>query len=89
MRLLTRVVALSLLAVLMTLVWAAVAHGQQGVTVSMEDNYFEQANITVPVGTSVTWVQNGNNPHTTTSYDGLWDSGLIAGAPGDVLVHVR
>ena len=82
MRRLTRVVAFSLLAILMTLVWAAVAQGQQSVTVSMEDNYFEQADITVPVGTTVTWVQNGNNPHTTTSYDGLWDSGLIAGGSG-------
>ncbi len=54
----------------------------QNVTVSMEDNFFDEANITVPVGTTVTWVQNGNNSHTTTSYDGLWDSGLIAGGSG-------
>ncbi len=51
----------------------------QNVTVSMEDNFFDEADITVPVGTTVTWVQNGDNPHTTTSYDGLWDSGLMAG----------
>ena len=54
----------------------------QNVTVSMEDNFFDEANITVPVGTTVTWVQNGNNSHTTTSYDGLWDSSLIAGGSG-------
>ena len=54
----------------------------QNVTVSMEDNFFDGADITVPVGTTVTWVQNGDNPHTTTSYDGLWDSGLIAGGSG-------
>ena len=82
MRRKARVVAFSLLAVLTTLVWATVAQGQQSVTVSMEDNYFEQADITVPAGTTVTWVQNGNNPHTTTSYDGLWDSGLIPGGSG-------
>ncbi len=81
MKILTRLVAFSLLAML-TLVSVAWAQGQQSVTVSMEDNYFEQANITVPAGTTVTWVQNGNNPHTTTSYDGLWDSGLIAGGSG-------
>ena len=48
----------------------------------MEDNFFDGADITVPVGTTVTWVQNGDNPHTTTTYDGLWDSGLIAGGSG-------
>jgi hypothetical protein len=48
----------------------------------MEDNYFEAANITVPAGSTVTWVHNGNNPHTTTSYDGLWDSGIIQGGSG-------
>lgn len=58
--------------------------GAQGqtVTVSMEDNYFAPANITVEPGTTVTWVQNGDNPHTTTSYDGLWDSGMIEGGSG-------
>ena len=58
---------------------------QGGVTVRIEDNYFGQANITVPAGTTVTWVQAGDNPHTSTSYDGLWDSGLIqGGAEGSV-----
>ncbi len=68
----------------MALVLFAPSAGAQGqnVTVSMQDNFFDQANITVPVGTTVTWVQNGNNSHTTTSYDGLWDSGLIAGGSG-------
>ena len=54
----------------------------QNVTVSMEDNYFSPAQITVEPGTTVTWVQNGSNPHTTTSYDGLWDSGIIQGGSG-------
>ncbi len=56
--------------------------GGQNVTVMMQDNYFSPANITVPVGTTVTWVQSGNNPHTTTSYDGLWDSGILPGGSG-------
>ena len=61
------------------------AQQQDGVTVRMEDNYFDQANITVPAGTTVTWVQAGDNAHTSTSYDGLWDSGLIqGGADGSV-----
>jgi hypothetical protein len=45
----------------------------------MEDNFFDQANIIVEPGTTVTWVQSGDNSHTTTSYDGLWDSGMIEG----------
>jgi plastocyanin len=60
---------------------SAWAQGQE-VTVRMEDNFFDPANITVEPGTTVTWVQSGNNPHTTTSYDGLWDSGMIEGGSG-------
>lgn len=69
--------ALSLL-VLSALAPAAWAQGEE-VTVDMEDNYFEEAEITVEPGTTVTWVQTGQYGHTTTSYDGLWDSGLIEG----------
>ena len=81
MRRLLYLVALSL--IIMTLI-VPTAGAQQGqnVTVMMEDNYFEAANITVPAGTTVTWVQNGNNPHTTTSYDGLWDSGILPAGSG-------
>ena len=56
--------------------------GGEGVVVRMEDNYFDQADVTVPAGTTVTWVQAGDNPHTSTSNDGLWDSGLIQGGTG-------
>ena len=73
--------ALSLLGVLM-FAPAAWAQGQEEVTVRMEDNFFAPANITVEPGTTVTWVQSGDNPHTTTSYDGLWDSGMIEGGSG-------
>jgi plastocyanin len=77
---LARLVVLSLLG---TLVFAPSVGAQgQEVTVRMEDNFFAPANITVEPGTTVTWVQSGNNPHTTTSYDGLWDSGLLPGGSG-------
>ncbi len=80
MRRLLYLAALSLVA---ALIFAPAAFGQgQTVTVSMEDNFFAPANITVEPGTTVTWVQNGENPHTTTSYDGLWDSGLLPGGSG-------
>src|SRR5918992_4773813 len=80
MRRLSIVAALCLTAVLV-FAPAALAQGQT-VTVSMEDNYFDQPNITIEPGTTVTWVQNGQNPHTTTSYDGLWDSGIVEGGSG-------
>jgi plastocyanin len=82
MRRLLWLVVLNLVAVSLV-VSSAWAQQGQNVTVNMEDNYFEQADITVPTGTTVTWVQAGNNPHTTTSYDGLWDSGMLAGGSGE------
>lgn len=79
-----RLLQLATLSLVALLVFAPSAWAQQGqeVTVRMEDNFFDQANITVEPGTTVTWVQSGNNPHTTTSYDGLWDSGMIEGGSG-------
>ena len=80
MRRLLQLATLSLVALLF-FAPAAWSQGQE-VTVRMEDNFFDQANITVEPGTTVTWIQSGNNPHTTTSYDGLWDSGMIEGGSG-------
>ena len=80
MRRLLQLATLSLVA-LLAFAPAAWAQGQE-VTVRMEDNFFAPANITVEPGTTVTWVQSGDNPHTTTSYDGLWDSGMIEGGSG-------
>jgi plastocyanin len=80
MRRLPQLATLSLVA-LLVFAPSAWAQGQE-VTVRMEDNFFDPANITVEPGTTVTWVQSGNNPHTTTSYDGLWDSGMIEGGSG-------
>jgi plastocyanin len=80
MRRLLQMATLSLVA-LLVFAPSAWAQGQE-VTVRMEDNFFDPANITVEPGTTVTWVQSGNNPHTTTSYDGLWDSGMIEGGSG-------
>jgi plastocyanin len=80
MKRLLQLVTLSLVA-LLVFAPSAWAQGQE-VTVRMEDNFFDPANITVEPGTTVTWVQSGNNPHTTTSYDGLWDSGMIEGGSG-------
>lgn len=81
-----RLLYLVTLSIVAVLVFAPAAWAQgQEVTVSMEDNFFAPAEVAVEPGTTVTWVQNGENAHTSTSYDGLWDSGLIeGGAEGSV-----
>lgn len=47
--------------------------------VSIEDNFFTPQNVTVPVGTTVKWTNNGAATHTATSGNGtpsgLFDSG--------------
>jgi len=44
------------------------------VTVPMLDNRFGASTISIPIGTQVRWLNRGQNIHTTTSLDGLWDS---------------
>jgi plastocyanin len=46
------------------------------VRLTMGDNIFFPAEISVPVGTRITWLNNGSNRHTTTSED-RWDSGTV------------
>lgn len=38
---------------------------------------FAPATLTVPVGTTVTWTNNDVTAHTTTSDNGVWDSGTL------------
>jgi plastocyanin len=47
------------------------------VTVLVVDVNFREKEVTVPVGTTVTWMYNGNLPHTVTSDDGLFESGTL------------
>lgn len=46
-----------------------------GVTISIENYAFGEGTLTIPAGTTVTWVNNDVDGHTTTSDTGLWDSG--------------
>ncbi|MGH2621420.1 MAG: plastocyanin/azurin family copper-binding protein, partial [Anaerolineales bacterium] len=46
-------------------------------TVMVVDVNFREKEVTVPLGTTVTWVYSGNLPHTVTSDDGLFDSGTL------------
>jgi len=47
--------------------------------VQIVDDAFSPKNMSVPVGTIVTWTRNGSHPHTVTADDGSFDSGLLRG----------
>ena len=54
---------------------------QNVLTVSIQDFFFDPAQITVEPGMTVMWVNEGNHPHTVTSDDGQFDSEALM--PGD------
>src|SRR5205085_12317922 len=64
---------------------AARADAQRRTMVTIQDNFFLPAEITVPVGTTVTWTNRGRVAHTSTD-PGVWDSGRIA--PGQTFSAV-
>src|SRR3954466_7750813 len=72
---LLRLAALSLVA----LVLFAPTAGAQGktMTVSIKNFAFNPPNTTVSAGTTVTWVNNDQVPHTATANNGAFDSGTL------------
>jgi len=70
-----RLAALSLVA----LVLFAPTAGAQGktMTVSIKNFAFNPPNATVAPGTTVTWVNNDQAPHTATANNGAFDSGTL------------
>ena len=52
--------------------------------ISIGDDFFDPANIGVPVGATVCWTNNGQITHTATSDTGVFDSGFLA--PGESFV---
>ncbi len=46
--------------------------------VFMTDNAFQPQSVSIQVGDSVTWRNNGVAPHTATSDDAYWNSGIMA-----------
>src|SRR5215212_3497684 len=81
-RLACLIAALSIVSLLMFVPAAGAQQEDQGVVpVSIQDGYFDPADITVASGTTVMWTNEGYQPHTVTSDDGLFDSGLLY--PGD------
>ena len=47
-------------------------------TIDIHDFYYSPAAVTVRAGTTIEWVNRGPSAHTSTSDDGVWDSGSIA-----------
>jgi LPXTG-motif cell wall-anchored protein len=57
---------------------------KRGTGVSMIETAFVPATISIPVGGTVTWTNNGEEDHTSTA-EGLWDSGTLT--PGTSFSH--
>ena len=55
----------------------AEAPAAAGVTVDMANFAYQSNNITVPVGTTVTWVNKDEVRHSATAADGTFDTGLF------------
>lgn len=56
--------------------------GMAEVSIGIASFAFGPDTITIPVGTTVTWINDEDSvDHTTTSDDALWDSGTLK--PGD------
>src|SRR5215212_7989250 len=72
---------LAILSMAAMLISVPAASAQDEMTVSIQDFFFDPGQLTVAPGTTVTWVNNGQAPHTTTADDGTWDSGTLQ--PGE------
>ena len=55
----------------------APATAQEATVVQTLDDVFVPEVVEVPQGTTVTWINDGRNPHTVTADDGSFDSGEI------------
>jgi LPXTG-motif cell wall-anchored protein len=79
---LKRLLYLSILPLAAMLISAPAASAQDEMTVSIQDFFFDPDQLTVAPGTTVTWVNEGEAPHTVTSTDGKeLDSATLQ--PGD------
>jgi LPXTG-motif cell wall-anchored protein len=78
---LKRLLYLGILTMAALLICAPAASAQEDMTVSIQDFSFDPGQISVAPGTKVTWVNEGQAPHTSTADDGSWDSGTLQ--PGD------
>ena len=76
-----RLLYLAILSMAAMLISAPAVSAQDDMTVSIQDFFFDPGQLTVSPGTTVTWVNDGQAPHTTTADDGTWDSGTLR--PGE------
>src|SRR5215207_8677097 len=54
---------------------------QDARSVGIGDNFFDPPDAAVEPGSTITWTNNGAQPHTVTADDGSFDSGVLS--PGD------
>jgi plastocyanin len=79
---LKRLLYLVILSTAAMLISAPAVSAQDEMTVSIQDFFFDPGQLTVAPGTTVTWVNEGEAPHTVTSTDGKeLDSATLQ--PGD------
>jgi plastocyanin len=79
---LKRLMYLVILSTATLLISVPAASAQDEMTVSIQDFFFDPSQLTVAPGTTVTWVNEGEAPHTVTSTDGKeLDSATLQ--PGD------
>jgi LPXTG-motif cell wall-anchored protein len=79
---LKRLLLLAILSMAAVLICAPAASAQDEMTVSIQDFFFDPGQLSVAPGTTVTWVNEGQAPHTVTSTDGKeLDSATLQ--PGD------
>jgi plastocyanin len=89
MRRLSCLVALTFLALLVVMPSAGAQQNQEMMgqptpktwSVAIEDFYFEPADAAIQPGDTIMWTNEGSSPHTVTSDDGQFDSGVLN--PGD------
>ncbi len=55
----------------------ALAHASASATVSMGDNFYSPASVSIAAGDTVTWSNNGQAPHSATADDGSFDTGVF------------
>ena len=79
MQRLSYIITLLVIGLLLGVTSAGAQSNQQ--TVSIRDFSFQPAQLSVEPGTTVTWTNEGNEPHTVTADNGLFDSGMLY--PGD------
>jgi plastocyanin len=54
-----------------------VARASASATVSMGDNFYSPASVSIAVGDTVTWSNNGQAQHSATANDGSFDTGVF------------